>query len=194
MSKIKMTSNMKGIDVFKKELERSSFHEQVGQFIVREMKALIAAGYSPVEGVGRFAPYSASRHFREAKASVANVKTDRGYERELATRILSESNFYPNSVRGEYPNKAVTPVNLYLSGELMNSLDAKGIPGGVEIGHLKSNPSIEEKFMTNNEGAKAPKVPMRRYLPTRPGEKFVESIQQLQKDLYERKIKTLLGK
>ena len=187
MSKVKL--RLDGLKKIKK-LD----HGRVASSTVDEMKRFIAAGESPVKGIGRFTPYKASRVSSEIKTFAKTVRSDQGnYYRKIAKVALSKYNFYPNSVRNKYPSKTITPVNLYLSGEFLNSLTHRALKAGSEIGHIKANARTRNLFETHNEGLNK-NVPQRRYLPTKRGEKFVVSIMRLIKNLYAANIKAILKK
>lgn len=189
MSKTNVKLKLDGIKVLKK-LD----HNFIAGEVVDEMKNFIATGMSTVKGIGRFAPYKATRASSEVKQFSKIQHSSRGgYYRKMAKIALSKYNFYPNSVRNKYPSKTITPVNLYLSGEFLKSLTHKVLKNGSEIGHIKASARTRNLFETHNEGLNK-NVPQRRYLPTKRGEKFVVSIMRLIKNLYAANIKAILKK
>lgn len=189
MSKTNVKVKLDGLKIIKK-LD----HNFIAGEVVGEMKNFITTGVSPVKGVGRFTPYKATRASNEVKQFSKTQQSSRGgYYRRLAKVALSKYNFYPNSVRNKYPSKTITPVNLYLSGEFLNSLTHRALKTGSEIGHINPSARTRNLFEAHNEGLNK-NVPQRRYLPVKRGEKFVVSIMRLIKDLYAANIKAILKK
>lgn len=121
---------------------------ELGKSVVAEMKDLISKGISPLSGYGRFPAYK-------------NPKEG-----------------YPKTVRGQYPSKRNTPVNLRLSGDFLNALTNQvqtiGKVGRVVIGYFDSRQAIKEKG--HREGANT--QPKRPTIP-RGSEKFAQRIQVL---------------
>lgn len=130
--------------VFLKKIKdrlRLSGYKEIGQVTVEEMKKSIAVGLSPVKEFGRFAGYSGER-----------------------------GGSYPFSVKKKYPDKTLRPVNLKLSGDMLNSLDSRSNGTSVTVGIL--SPSQVEKARKHQAGIL---VPQRKFIPTA-GQEFTVSI------------------
>lgn len=88
----------------------------------QRMLDFIARGISPILGKGRFPAY-----------------------KHAASRDKSK---YPFSARKNYPSKRQRPVNLFLSGDFLNSLIAKKAPGkklSIEIGFRRGSLSAKKE-------------------------------------------------
>lgn len=149
-----------------KGLNSVSTQKKIGNEVVAAIKALIATGQSPVRGFGRFEEYSASRNRRQGKASG-----------------------YPFSVQRQFPGKKLKPVNLFLSGDMIDDLQAR--PNGASIPIGFSNKEQADKAVKHNSGDK---VPIRRILPNHRGEEFTVGITRLIRDLYAEALNKLLKK
>ena len=128
--------NLKGISKIKKALGNKALYKNIGSTAVSEIKRTIARGYSPVKGEGKFKPYS------------------RSYLNQI-------NNGY--GMPGRYGKKPL-PVNMELSGKMMNSLKYS-----VKAGFISIFFTDKKAVYHNTEGAGRSKV-IRRLLPTEPGE------------------------
>lgn len=87
-------------------------------------------------------------------------------------RFQRYSDSYRNSIRNKsIDKKTVSPVNLFLTGEMLESLRA-----------IRKNDKVfveftDEKARYHQDGSD--KMPMRRVLPEKRGEKFTKRVQQL---------------
>lgn len=154
---------------------------------VRDMSLeSISKGLSPVRGVGRFVSY------RAQTASAKQPKRPPKLRNSRAPRGLSR--FYPYSVLSKFPHKTIRPVNLKLSGEFLETLTFRGTKNGIEFGHLEFSGRTKDLFEAHNEGMNSKNnVPQRKYLPNKPGEDFIVSIMRAIKDIYARKIKSIIN-
>lgn len=165
MAKSKVRLDFRGLQRMSMDLERRTL-EEIGVEVVKEVKVFISQGISPVKSVKRFEGYAAQR--------LKGSKPD--------------SQLYPRSVQKKFPSKAVRPVNLYLSGEFLKTLEHRVVNGKLDIGHLNPDAKTDALIETHNEG-KHKHVPRRQYLPTGQGEKFVVTIERLLKNLIVKAIK-----
>lgn len=104
------------------------------------MKEQILKGISPIAGWGKFPAYkavAAAAKLRKA-ASRSKSKSDRAKNLRASLRSRASDikrKGYPASVRGQFPEKTDTPVNLYLSGKfLTEGLEMRPTDKGFEIG------------------------------------------------------------
>jgi hypothetical protein len=135
--------------------------------VVLGMKDMIAKGISPIEGVGRFPAYlaqaagknlrqagrsgrSRKQNQRQVRASLrtfAQAKKFLGNNNRRTSRFASKRG-YPYNVVKKFPDKRPRPVNLFLSGEFLASLEAKvtGHAGsfGIEVGFFTADQAIKE--------------------------------------------------
>ncbi len=117
--------------------------------LVLLIRAQIRKGISPVEKIGRFTKYSDS--YRSA------IK--KGYG------------------EAEKKNKQVSPVNMTLDGEMLESLSSEPKGEGVRLFFEDKKASFH-----NDQGAGKSKT-IRRLLPTEPGEQFTTNIQRKFRDI-----------
>lgn len=188
MAKIKVTLKLDP-NVTPKIMFSPVLQDRLGSMIVAKMKELIAAGISPVKGEGRFEAYSAQR--KANAVATVNRKSAGGFKR--AQQVRRSSSLYPNSVRKQFPGKQLRPVNLNLSGQLINALNYFSRTGQVEVGHVNASDRTRRLFDVHNEG-KDENVPQRKYLPNKPGEEFVATIMTMIKSIYRDRIKSQLKK
>lgn len=148
-----------------KQLNAPANNKKIGDLTVRLMKDAIARGLSPVRQFGRFEEYSAAKRNRASKKSRSSAKQG-----------------YPFNVLTEYPNKKVRPVNLELSGKMLNALTSKSKSDSVVVGIF--NKTQEEKARGHQLGDAKKNLPKRRFVPTASGEQFIVSIQREIRQLY----------
>lgn len=122
--------------------------DPMGRAIVKEMKDMIGKGISPIRGKGRFP----------------------GYKDSYKKRIKKQ--------RGEFKGKRQRPVNLKLTGDMLDALkhkSKKGKRAKLEIGYFDEDEAIKERG--HREGAnkqlKRPTVPLQRR------EQFAARIQRI---------------
>jgi hypothetical protein len=184
-----MTSLSGRIKINTKELEKKAlkFRKEALKVIAVNIgvaiKNQIKIGKSPVKGFGSFAKYSSS-YISQIKMQKAFMSTKRGglivleklSKKELMSYRASKQAIQHNEEMGDLirflnkplldNNKKRSPVNLKVTGDLINSFKAKILPDRVRIRF------DNEKFVYhNNEGVGKSKI-KRRMLPTESGEKF----------------------
>lgn len=140
---------------------------EVGTLVIKGVKESVAVGKSSVKGFGRFAAYATQRD-KDPKA-------------------------YPISVLKEYPGKNVRPVNLKLSGEMLDALKFKVDDGAISIGFADAEGKIKKMFDAHNHGTLVHKnVPMRKFLPTAKGEEFSIALTKAIKDIFIKRISDII--
>lgn len=159
----------------------SEVQDELGSITLRLMLDVISKGLSPVDGVGRFEKYVAQR--KVAPASKGRSRKDVSTQRKR---------LYPFSVQKTYPNKTLSPVNLYLDGTFLNSLTYRGTANGIELGHISPSAKTEALFEAHNEGLNK-NVPQRKYLPNKRGEVFIVTIMRAIINVYSQRIKNIIN-
>lgn len=122
--------------------------KDVGLTAVESMKLSISKGISPIRNVGRFDAYSSQRN--------------------------SNKSGYPFNVQKKFPNKQVRPVNLNLSGKMLDALDFQIKDTSVIIGVFNQVEGI--KALGHQLGDSKKNLPQRRFIPSKRGEEFIISI------------------
>lgn len=120
----------------------SSLEDGLGALITKE----IMQGKSPVEGQGRFDDYADSYKDR--------ITESEGIVKGTDGKLNSE--------------KKLRPVNLHVSGKMLESQQVKRDGGRINVTYLSKFAAI------HNEGGS--KLPRRAMLPNNPGEKFSRTI------------------
>ena len=180
----------------KSNLFGKRFQQSVGTQVVMAMREAIAQGLSPVKGVGRFVAYKAQRASNDVKSfATTQGKDKQGFYRKMASKVSKSSQFYPNSVKKDFPSKQARPVNLELDGSFLDTLGYDARDGAVAIGHIDPSEHTKNLFEAHNEGLNTKaQVPQRKYLPNKRGDEFIVSIMRLIKGLYEERIRQIIGK
>lgn len=160
----------------KKSIVDRTTASKVGKAVVGESKDFISKGFSPVRGNGRFKAYAAQRN-------------------------QGEGPYYPDTVKGKYPSKRTRPVNLKLSGEMLNHLkwwtDRRGnIAVGLSStsGRKTNVPRrVRDKFEAHNEGTlKSKNVPQRMIVPTGRNDTYASSIMRRVRGVIEKRVNELV--
>lgn len=164
--KAKVSVNF-NIDKSLQKLKSDKVLVPIAREVLSLMKDKIYIGYSPVKGEGRFIAYSAQRN-----------------------NVRPKKSLYPYNVQKKFPDKRVRPVNLKLSGQMLQALTYKIRQGAIILGIFDAQES--EKAQRHQVGDPAHGLPKRRFLPTKSGEEFIVSIQREIKDLFVRAIDQIL--
>lgn len=196
----KLTDDLERFIAYAKEGIDDRVADEIANAIVGEMLNLISKGISPIEGRGRFPAYkwaNARKTLKESKAAlnkelrrlknsnIRRILAGKGARKELnrqkkalAKRIAATNKGYPYSVQGKYPDKKPRPVNLFLSGKFLSSLEfvISGSAGeiGVELGFFDESEAVKEQG--HREGANG--QPERPIIPVG-REDFAISIQRI---------------
>jgi phage gpG-like protein len=141
-------------------------------YIIDAIEQLILKGISPVYGKRKFQRYSSS-YIDQIKGKVkffTNKRTMTVYA------VHPEKKKFQTGLGQE---KKLRPINLKLSGKMLDSLNLKTKNNSAVIGFS------DEKAKFHNEGANlwhGGKLPERRLLPNRTGEKFHKNVFKLIRD------------
>lgn len=188
------------IDTLKKKVSKAEL-DSIGDVAINEMKNLISKGISPIEGKGRFPEYKAAGSLKGAKATSKGLRdalrvgagkgaNDRGIRAALSQSTGNEKQAklgYPYSVQKKYPKKRARPVNLELSGDMLDHLTKRSNAAekSVEIGFYDQK-SIK-KELGHREGANT--QPLRPIIP-----KANESLAQSIRVKIERAVQAIIDK
>lgn len=156
--------NKKTIQVYEQATSRArvQFLRASAPFLEQEILSMITSGISPVAGKGRFKGYSES--YKSVIQGKLSFRTNR-YTGQVYTIVPQ---LKVDKVR--FAKKRIRPVNMTLSGAMLDSLRVKVYGDRVEAS-FKS----EIAQYHNNLGAGKSRV-IRRLLPDRKGEQFSEVI------------------
>ena len=163
--KAKVTLKLGTLQNLTRLLSQQSVLKPIGEAVISGVLDSVSRGVSPVRGLGRFVAYSGASDRRK----------------------------YPFSVRSEYPNKKLRPVNLSLDGSMLSSIKSKIENDKLFVGIFGGKHELMAE--THNEGTQENsknKVPKRKFLPTGRGEDFIVSIQRAIKDLFVKAIDDIL--
>lgn len=182
----------KKIDIAKKVLGKT-IRKELKEQVLAEIKG----GRSPVRGFGRFDKYSESYRlsiknklgffFKNGKVIPISAIGNKELKSLRASRKARSQNnknkSFIKSLNSHLEGKKVSPVNLKLSGALLDSIFTRVNNNRVTIGFK------DEKFEYHNEGQG--NLPIRRMLPTNTGEQFNRSITLRIRNLVLSKIKKI---
>jgi len=106
--------------------------------------------------------------------------------------VLGERRFTAYKDKTKYPGdkKNSKPVNLFLSGDMLDAITYRVLKSGVKIGIFDSDERA--KATTHIRGLNG--VPQRKFLPVDDGDKFIVSIQRSIRTLYARLISDIINK
>ncbi len=133
----------------------------IGETVRKGILDFVSRGQSPVRDFGRFVGYKAQNiGGGKAKKSSTNPRG------------------YPYSVMSRYPDKKVRPVNLRLTGEMLDAIKHVFNFGTqkIELGIFGGKAAL--KAETHTKGTQEPRVPRRPFIPTEDGETFAETIRR----------------
>lgn len=163
---VKVKIDLKGFERFAalKEVRSKSFMESVGKGIEKEIKRNTARGISSVRGKGRFQKYST------------------GYEHYITSKKI----------------KRKKPVNLWINGWFMSFIQAwvAGKNNYIWVGLVDDAPQkAKDMFEAHNEGMnRRMKVPQRQFLPTKEGQEFKATINNLIRNRFLKRIEKYIRK
>ena len=152
----------------------SSTANKIGRTVKDGILKACAAGLSPVKGFGRFVGYKAQAR--------SNSKAKSG---------SSPNKGYPYSVMGKYPDKTVRPVNLRLTGDMLDSLTWEHKSPDTVTVLMPEGTLAYLKAETHNEGTQS-HIPVRKFLPTGDDEEFIVSIQREVFEVMRQRIESIL--
>lgn len=144
--------------------------DDIGETLEKEIIESIERGVSPVKGEGRYKKYSQS--YRDALQNKSTFwKDDQGRTRAVSKGDKNTNRFIKNRNDKLYEGKRVRPVNLTVTGKLLESFKVK-ISKGLRVITLVFE---DEKAEYHNDGTNT--IPKRRMLPTGNNEQFSLRIQ-----------------
>jgi hypothetical protein len=173
-----------------------------------EYKRTIAAGLSPVKGMGRFQGYSNSykdqilgkiKFFTGKSGGVFVVKP------EGKTKVGKDGIEYTPLRKGKVQRekfeaglgegKAVRPVNLNLTGELQKAITTLKVGANrVRVGIPPSASAfVKLKAFVHNNGDYQKNIPARRFIPIQ-GEELIVSLQRKLRDIFARHLSKIIAK
>lgn len=143
---------------------------KIGEAVIDEIKTMASKGISPIKQNGRFPAY---KWVGKANAIVKVARSLTGERKKSAKQKAAnlKKGKYPYSVQRKFPGKRERPVNLFLSGDFLDSLKVIPLARGLRIGFFDK--LSVKKEQGHREGANG--QPKRPILPTR-GEEFSPSI------------------
>lgn len=145
---------IKKVQQIKSSAIKKTHVNQIGKEVVKEMKDLISKGISPIRGKERFPAY----------------------------KRAEDKSGYPNNVGKRFPGKKKRPVNLTLSGDMLNALIFRAIGSGenisIEVGYFDEAEALKEKG--HREGTNG--QPKRPTIP-QGNEQFTVGIQTIAEDI-----------
>lgn len=134
------------LDVFLATLIDRKTARRMGSITVSEAKRRIAKGVNPIDRwPRRYPPYKAISNFKKGVKQFSGREQQREAGR-LLTRQLRDR--YPFNVQSKFPNKKLRPVNLKLSGDMLDDLVF------VYRGTTKRADEIEIKYKTKKSADK----------------------------------------
>ncbi len=109
--------------------------------------------------------------------------------------VLDEGRFAPYKDKKKYPGdlKASKPVNLYLSGDMVNAIGFKKNDGSsISVGLMTGDSEILKRAKTHQEGTEF--VAKRKFIPDGEGDSFAVKIQRTIRNIQETFIDDLIKK
>ena len=138
----------------------NSTKQSLGSAVVDEAKSMIASGQSPVKGNGRFQGYSDS------------------YLKAIRDRLNASD------------GKTVRPVNLNLSGKMLDAYGYRANSNSVTVGIMTATNSIENEIAGyHNDGTD--KMPQRQLVP-KEGEEWAVKIMRVIKEIYSDRLNDII--
>lgn len=131
----------------------------IGRTVTETAKEMIASGQSPVRGYGRFDGYSDS------------------YKKDIKGTL------------GKRYRKTVRPVNLLLTGEMLDGYDFEIRGDSVFVGMVKGSEARKEIAGFHNDGT--PNMPQRKIVPS-DGEEWAVTIMREIRDIYGKRLSEII--
>lgn len=106
--------------------------------------------------------------------------------------VLGERRYpaYKNEDRYPGDRKPRRPVNLELTGEMLDSLQYQTRENGIRYGILSASDEVKTRAKANNEGTQH--VPARPFIPDKPGQQFNLSIMTKIKDIVSKRLAAII--
>jgi hypothetical protein len=189
--------NVKDIEAKLRRLHSAEFVHQINADVVEnQIKRLIKAGTSPVDGYGRFVQY------KDRTTYPNDIKSSTPVNLTLSGQMLSYYKAFVRSVGGSLfigiVSDAPTEVKDRARGNNLGTAGLKNLSLNKDRrARLKNRAlqrSIGRKVQNLNQYVKDKAgIPQRRFIP-QDGEKFTISVMAKLKNLYAKRIKDLLSK
>lgn len=149
-----------------KEVNQKQMYDEIGKTTVDEMRTFISRGISPVRGERKFKQYK---------------------DKEKYPGI-------PNRGPNRYPQKSATPVNLNLSGEMLDqALGHRANNNSVRVGDVRDSGDVSIRFRVHNTGERSD-IPRRKFVPYERGDRFLVSIEEKIRGVIEKHLQGLLSR
>jgi hypothetical protein len=163
------------IDQYLGELVDDATIESIGSAVVEQAKEMIAAGISPVAGLGRFEGYSDS--YKAAMQGKVMFRNVNGH-------VVAMGNRKDPRLEGKNPR----PVNLELTGDMLEAYRyRRGPDDSLEVGYMGA-PEYAEFHQAGTD-----RMPARKTVPD-DGETFAETIMDEVKVLYSERVSAIIDK
>jgi hypothetical protein len=150
------------------------FRAELGFIVTEAIKAALDKGISPVDGVGRLAPYK-------------NPEKYPGLNRKKTARAGRAIGPEQNIRKSALMNKRQSPVTLKLTGRMLKDLKFKVFQGRVWIGFFDTDEAVKARAL--NDGTS--RMAARPILPTEPGQVLNQTIWRLVMQAVKQKIENL---
>lgn len=192
MAKVKVTSKFKILELVDSFVDGATANA-IGQTVADTAKDMIASGQSPVRGYGRFTEYSErykSWIKNEAKTRVKNavavavVGVKKSRKKIVAKKAKAKAKKHEDR-----HGKKVRPINLYLTGEMLDAFDFKITGDTIEVGMVGGSSFAKDKAGWHNEGTE--NMPQRKLVPGK-GEEWATTIMRAIRDVYGKRLVDLI--
>lgn len=175
---------LKNLEEKLKQINSAQFVKEVNEQVVEgQIKRLIQAGTSPVDGYGRFVQYKDKDTYPSKQKSATPVNLT------LSGKMLSFYRAFAKSVGGS--------LFIGIISEAPEDVKTRAKANNTGTGMLESvslNKTERKETKNLNKAVKGVSgVPQRRFIP-QDGEKFTVSVMSKLKQLYAKRIKALLSK
>lgn len=195
MATVKVTSKFQILDLIDQFVDGTTA-SALGETIVNSAKELIASGQSPVDGYGRFEGYSASYQAEikgnqkaRVKAAVAKAVAKVSKSSKAKKKIVgNKARAKAKDLEQKY-GKKVRPINLFLTGEMLDGYDYRIQGDVIEVGMVSGSQDRKDIASYHNDGTS--KMPQRKIVPG-PGESFTITIMRAIADVYGSRLADLI--
>lgn len=190
MAKVKTTVRFDILEYIDRFVD-GTLANAIGNTVVDESRALIDSGQSPVQGYGRFERYSPryvswikNDKKKRGKTAAAVVRSHAPASKSRTAKAKKAKK------EAERHGKQVRPVNLYLSGEMLDDGYGFEVRGeSVFVGMVRGSAAKKEIASYHNDGTD--RLPQRRIVPGA-GEQWAISIMRAIRDLYGERMKKII--
>lgn len=139
---------------------------ELGETFTSLAKDMISKGISPVRGHRKFESYNAQNTGKKG---------------------------YPYNIMRQYASKRARPVNLYLSGSMLNGYSWRSKPGQlIEVGYVNVSGVDAIKAQVHNDGTR--NIPARPTVANKPGQQFAVAIMRELISVYRKRLEDIIKK